>query len=75
MTEKKEIPWTDILIDTRNYTVYKDGFPVTEGHVLFVPKNDDWKYVVGTRGIQEELGIYENVEWKCVNECQYKWGK
>ena len=43
MTDKKEIPWTDILIDTRNYTVYKDGFPVTEGHVLFVPKNEDWK--------------------------------
>ena len=43
--------------------------------IVSKPKNDDWKYVVATRGIQEELGIYENVEWKCVNEQQYKWGK
>jgi len=43
--------------------------------IVSKPKNDDWKYVVGTRGIQEELGIYENVEWKCVKEQEYKWGK
>ena len=36
-------PWTDVLIDTKDFTVYKDGYPVTEGHVLFVPREENWK--------------------------------
>ena len=43
--EFKDIPWTEVLIDTRDYTVYKDGYPVTEGHVLFVPKVEDWEHL------------------------------
>ena len=39
-------PWTNVLIDTKDYTVYKDGYPVTEGQVLFVPKEDNWKSMV-----------------------------
>ena len=38
-------PWTDIVIETRDYIVYKDGFPVTEGHILFVPKSEDWDHL------------------------------
>lgn len=34
------IPWTDVVLDTRTYTVFRDGFPVTEGHLLFVPKEE-----------------------------------
>ena len=37
-----EVPWNDIVVDTKDYTVYKDGFPVTEGHLLFVPKEESW---------------------------------
>ena len=37
-----EVPWKDVVIDTRDYTVFKDGFPVTEGHILFVPKEETW---------------------------------
>ena len=36
-------PWTDVLIDTKDFTVYKDGYPVTEGHVLLVPREENWK--------------------------------
>lgn len=43
--EYNEVPWTEVLIDTRDYTVYKDGYPVTEGHVLFVPKVEDWEHL------------------------------
>jgi diadenosine tetraphosphate (Ap4A) HIT family hydrolase len=39
-------PWTDILIDSKDFTVYKDGYPVTEGHLLFVPKVEDWHHMV-----------------------------
>jgi len=38
-------PWTDIVIDTRDYTVYRDKYPVTEGHILFVPKEQDWDHL------------------------------
>ena len=39
--EFKDIPWKDVLIDTRDFTVFKDKYPVTEGHILFVPKNKE----------------------------------
>ena len=31
-------PWTDVEINTRDFVVYNDKFPVTEGHTLVVPK-------------------------------------
>ena len=43
MQDKDLLPWKEILVDTKHFTVYKDGFPVTEGHVLFVPKQENWK--------------------------------
>ena len=33
-------PWTDVQLDTRDFVVFKDGFPVTEGHTLVVPKSN-----------------------------------
>ena len=41
----KQIPWTDVVMDTRDYTVYQDGYPVTEGHILFVPKTETWEHL------------------------------
>ena len=36
----KDAPWPDhnIVHEDENIIVYKDGYPVTEGHLLFVPK-------------------------------------
>ena len=31
-------PWTNVTIDTRDFVVYEDAYPVTEGHTLIVPK-------------------------------------
>jgi len=33
-------PWTDVEHNTRDFIVYKDKFPVTEGHTLIVPKQN-----------------------------------
>lgn len=33
-------PWTDIEYDTKDFVVYNDKFPVTEGHTLIVPKQN-----------------------------------
>ena len=42
-----EIPWKEeqLLMDTKHYSVFKDKFPVTRGHILFVPKETDWKHL------------------------------
>jgi len=32
-----ETPWTEKVHENDNYVVFKDGFPVTQGHLLFVP--------------------------------------
>ena len=41
-----DIPWTDVVVETKDYTVYRDGFPVTEGHLLFVPREETWHNIV-----------------------------
>jgi diadenosine tetraphosphate (Ap4A) HIT family hydrolase len=40
--EFSEVPWRDIVVETRDYVVFKDGYPVTDGHILFVPREQDW---------------------------------
>ena len=33
-------PWRDIHMDLGDVKVYQDGYPVTQGHLLFVPERD-----------------------------------
>ena len=59
----QEAPWPDkhIVYEDDNHVVYKDGYPVTEGHLLFVPKRRDkqsaitdcftYAYKWGVRGV------------------------
>ena len=74
----KDAPWPDehIVHEDENIVVYKDGFPVTEGHLLFVPKKKErrsditqcfeYAYDWGVRGILEykwegfNVGINQN---------------
>ena len=30
----EDIPWKDVVVDTRDWIAFKDGFPVTEGHIF-----------------------------------------
>jgi diadenosine tetraphosphate (Ap4A) HIT family hydrolase len=39
MVTNNNKPWTDLAWSTKHYDVYHDGFPVVDGHLLFVPKN------------------------------------
>ena len=36
----KDTPWKKPIGETNHYYAYKDKYPVTEGHMLFVPKED-----------------------------------
>lgn len=33
------VPWSDLAWEAHDYLVFRDGFPVTLGHLLFVPKS------------------------------------
>jgi len=33
-------PWTEVAYDTKQFVVYNDIYPVTEGHTLVVPKEN-----------------------------------
>ena len=64
----KEAPWSDenIVHESDDLVVYKDGFPVTEGHLLFVPKQ-----VIRRKDITRcfELAY----EWGVQGVMDYKW--
>jgi len=36
----KIAPWTNLAYDTEHVVVFFDMYPVTQGHMLFVPKDD-----------------------------------
>ena len=68
----KDAPWPDhnIVFENEHIIVYKDGYPVTEGHLLFVPKKKERRsdithcfevaYDWGVRGILD-------YKWEGVN--------
>ena len=64
----KEAPWADenIVHESENLVVYKDGFPVTEGHLLFVPKKVECR-----RDITRYFEIA--YEWGIQGVMDYKW--
>lgn len=33
-------PWTNVQLNTRDFVVYEDAYPVTTGHTLVVPKTN-----------------------------------
>ena len=64
----KDAPWPDkhIVHESANVVVYKDGYPVTEGHLLFVPKKVEQR-----RDITRCFEIA--YEWGVQGVLDYKW--
>ena len=80
MDSYKDAPWPDknIVHESKNLVVYKDGFPVTEGHLLVVPKKVESRkditrcfeiaYEWGVRGVMDykwesfNIGINNGIE-------------
>jgi len=67
-------PWTDIEFRTKDYWVFVDRYPVTEGHLLFVPVNEDFEgvmscyraaYQFGYEGVRDEKWDAFNVGQNC----------
>jgi len=73
LTSYKDAPWAkapkayqNIVHENENVIVFKDGFPVTEGHLLFVPKKRERQLDI-TRCF--ELAY----KWGVRGVCDYKW--
>jgi len=64
----KDAPWADenIVHESETLVVYKDGFPVTEGHLLFVPKKVESRQDI-TRCLEVAY------HWGVRGVCDYKW--
>ena len=64
----KETPWPEehIVHEDEDVIVFKDGFPVTEGHLLFVPKKV-------TRQSDITRCFELAYKWGVRGVCEYKW--
>ena len=38
--ESNVAPWDDVAQETKRYVIFNDKYPVTPGHLLFVPKHN-----------------------------------
>jgi diadenosine tetraphosphate (Ap4A) HIT family hydrolase len=72
--DEKRAPWTGIEFTTDKYWVFRDAYAVTEGHLLFVPtqEQDDHifecykaAYEYGAKGIGEQKWDGFNVGQNC----------
>jgi ATP adenylyltransferase len=59
--EEGRAPWTNITIDTRDFVVYEDIYPVTEGHTLVVPRENTVENIQKCFKFAQEMGAM-NVE-------------
>jgi len=49
-------PWTEVEIDTREFIVYRDIYPVTPGHTLVVPKENTQENILKCFKFAMEMG-------------------
>jgi diadenosine tetraphosphate (Ap4A) HIT family hydrolase len=40
--DSKGAPWTELVDEDFHVKIFRDGYPVTEGHLLFVPKYNNF---------------------------------
>ena len=66
-------PWSDVVYDFKDMVWYNDGFPVTEGHSLIVPKEATQERIIKcmerTGGIisYDDLKEYKSIERSTIN--------
>jgi diadenosine tetraphosphate (Ap4A) HIT family hydrolase len=66
-------PWTNIELNTRDFVVFNDLFPVTEGHTLVVPKTNTQEELMKCFKFALAMGE-ENVAAKSNNVTGYNVG-
>jgi ATP adenylyltransferase len=59
--EEGRAPWTNVTVDTRDFVVYEDIYPVTDGHTLVVPKQSTQEDILRCMKFAIAMG-QQNVE-------------
>ena len=54
-------PWDDAVLITKEFVVYRDHYPVTAGHLLFVPRIASEKNLIACFKMANEMGV-QNIE-------------
>lgn len=62
-------PWTEIEYRCKEFWIFKDGFPVTEGHLLFVPTEENFDGIMACFKAAYKWGIegVERGKWDSFN--------
>ncbi len=66
-------PWTNVELDTRDFVVYNDIYPVTEGHTLVVPRINHEEAILKCFNFALGMGN-QNVQTKSNNITGYNIG-
>jgi diadenosine tetraphosphate (Ap4A) HIT family hydrolase len=66
-------PWTNVELDTRDFVVYNDMYPVTEGHTLVVPKTNHEDAILKCFNFAISMGN-QNIQTKNNNITGYNVG-
>ena len=64
-TKRGIAPWDSLVRDEPGFRVFLDRFPVTHGHLLFVPKSDDPANIKECFGAALDLGNHLVSEGQC----------
>jgi diadenosine tetraphosphate (Ap4A) HIT family hydrolase len=71
---ERRAPWTEIEYRTKEFWVFRDAYPVSEGHLLFVPTQERFENIVecykaaykfGYSGVQHDKWDAFNVGQNC----------
>jgi diadenosine tetraphosphate (Ap4A) HIT family hydrolase len=54
--EEGRAPWTNVTINTKDFVVYEDLYPVTEGHTLVVPRENTVEGIQKCFKFAQEMG-------------------
>jgi len=66
---ERRAPWTDIEYRTKDYWIFRDAYPVTEGHLLLVPTTENFEGIMLCFRAAYKFG-YDGVErgsWEAFN--------
>lgn len=67
--DDSEAPWTELVREDFHVAVYRDKYPVTEGHLLFVPKYNSFTLIMQAMddALREGKRGVDNQEWNGFN--------
>lgn len=67
--EDSKAPWTDLIEQDYHVAVYADKYPVTDGHLLFVPKYNTVHVLMDCfeQAVQDGIQRVKNGEWDGFN--------